>query len=58
MSFGYRGNGGVVGFKNSWTATQGGVWGVRENYFNRNWSDNNQKARLDQGQLDFLAGIT
>ena len=30
----------------------------KENYFNRNWSDNNQKIRLDQGQLDFLAGIT
>ena len=30
----------------------------KENYFNRNWSDNNQKIRLDQGQLDFLSGIT
>jgi hypothetical protein len=30
----------------------------KENYFNRNWIDNNQKIRLDQGQLDFLSGIT
>ena len=37
MPQGWRFNGGVLGGgPHAWTATKGGVWGVRENYSNRN----------------------
>jgi len=35
MSYGYKGNGGVIGYKNSWTATQSGVWDTSVRYANQ-----------------------
>ena len=35
MSYGYRGNGGVVGYTQSWSATQGGVWDTSVRYANQ-----------------------
>ena len=35
MSYGYRGNGGVIGYVHSWTATKSGVWDTSVRYANQ-----------------------